>query len=77
MSEATPAEAPARTPPGSFLDGLRLSDVDLTALGLTDTAYISLRVAVHEDARRVGGVNLFGSRFGNYPQDTGLEVCFH
>lgn len=62
---------------GSFIDGLRLSDVDLTALGLTDAAYISLRVAVHEDARRVGGVNLFGSRFGNYPQDIGLEVRFH
>lgn len=60
---------------GSFIDGLRLSDVDLETLQLAGAAYLSVRVAVQE-TRRVGGVNLFGSRFGNYPQDIALVLRF-
>lgn len=61
------------TPEGSFVDGVRLSDTSLDTIDLTGP-YISVRVGVCDDARHVGGVNLFGCRFGNYAQDIVLRV---
>jgi predicted transcriptional regulator len=38
-----------------------------------------MRLEVKENARNVGGINLFGKRFGNYSQDmvmrTSYEFC--
>ena len=31
--------------------------------------YISFIIEVNENAKHVGGVNIFGSKFGDYPQD--------
>lgn len=53
---------------GSYVDGMRLSDVSLADLHLLQQRYIEVRIGVKEDALHVGGVNLFGSEFGNYPQ---------
>lgn len=54
---------------GSYVDGVRVSDVRLEDLDLEADDFISLRIGVRPDARHVGGLNLFGARFGNYPQD--------
>jgi predicted transcriptional regulator len=35
---------------------------------------ITVRVGVKEDALHVGGLNLFGRTFGNYPQDLNLRL---
>ena len=35
---------------------------------------ITVRLGVTPDALHVGGVNLFGSAFGNYPQDLSLRL---
>jgi predicted transcriptional regulator len=59
---------------GSFVDGVRLSDIDLGDLDLAGAEYISVRVAVPSDAANVGGINIFGSGFGNYPQDITLRI---
>lgn len=57
------------TKKGSFIDGVQLSEVTLEDLGLLDKPYISFKLGVKKDAINVGGMNLFGSRFGNYEQD--------
>lgn len=57
------------TPEGSFIDGMRLSGVTLDDLNIHDSSVISVRFGVKKDARHVGGINLFGAKFGNYPQD--------
>lgn len=59
---------------GTSLDGVRLSDVRLDALGLERDRSISVRIGVRPDARHVGGLNLFGRGFGNYPQDLVLHL---
>ena len=59
---------------GSFVDGVPLSDATLGDLGLHDQDYLSIRVAVPSDAANVGGINIFGSGFGNYPQDIMLRI---
>lgn len=64
------------TTEGSFIDGVRLSDVDIAALGLEKERILSVRLGVKESAQQVGGLNLFGRHFGNYPQDIVLRVRY-
>lgn len=59
---------------GTTIDGVSLSDVDLDALGLSHGQPIVIRIGVRPDAENVGGLNLFGRGFGNYPQDLGLRI---
>jgi len=61
---------------GTSLDGVRLSDVRLDSFDLRPDRPISVRVGVRPDARHVGGINLFGRGFGNYPQDLVLSLEF-
>ena len=53
---------------GCYLDDVRISDVTLEQLHLTDKPYISVRIGVKADAVNQGGINLFGERFGDYNQ---------
>ena len=62
------------TSQGTTIDGIRLSDVDLDELGLAHGQPIVVRIGVRPDAENVGGLNLFGRGFGNYPQDLGLRI---
>ena len=61
---------------GSTLDGEPLSGVRLADLHLSDGDYISLRVGVSKDAEHVGGLNLFGEKFGDYPQGIVMRVGY-
>jgi len=57
------------TPQGSFVGSERVSNVTLSDLRLDENNHVTVRVGVKEDARNVGGLNLFGRRWGNHPQD--------
>jgi predicted transcriptional regulator len=59
---------------GSFIDGFRLSSVTVKDLGLDVRRVITVRLGVKGDALHVGGLNLFGRTFGNYPQDLTLRT---
>ncbi|MBP1807091.1 ArsR/SmtB family transcription factor [Rubellimicrobium aerolatum] len=62
------------TPDGSFVDGMRASATTVADLRLADHRSIRLTIAVREDARHPGGVNIFGRGFGNYDQDIVLRL---
>jgi len=64
------------TEAGSFVDGLRLSDVTIDDLDLGAHPYVEVAIGVEEGARHVGGLNLFGRGFGNYPQDLVLRMRY-
>jgi predicted transcriptional regulator len=53
---------------GSFVDGVQLSSVHLSDLNLQQANYVTVRIGVKPDSTHVGGLNLFGEQFGNYPQ---------
>jgi len=59
---------------GTYIDGVRLSDVTLAQLQLEERPYISVRIGVKEDAKNARGLNLFGKRFGNYEEDLLLQI---
>lgn len=54
---------------GSFIDGVKLSEVTIDDLHLNDIPYISVKIGVREDAKNPRGLNLFGKHFGNYEED--------
>jgi predicted transcriptional regulator len=61
---------------GSYVDGVRISNVTLAQLRLNQARFISVRVGVRDDAHNIGGINIFGRQFGNYPQDIVMRLRF-
>jgi predicted transcriptional regulator len=61
---------------GSFVDGVRISDLCLADLALTEHHSIKIRIGVKEEAEHVGGLNIFGRGFGNYDQAIVLRLYF-
>lgn len=59
---------------GTFVDGVRISNIGLGDIGLADHSSIRLRIEVKADARHPGGVNIFGRGFGNYDQDILMRI---
>lgn len=64
------------TEEGSFVDGVRVSDVKLRDLDLPAHHSIRVRIGIKEDAEHLGGLNIFGRGFGNYDQDLVLRLFF-
>lgn len=61
---------------GTFLDGLKISDVNLDDLKLDNDSSITFRIAVEDDAKHIGGVTLFGKSFGNYDHDIRVNLNY-
>ena len=61
---------------GTYVDGEKISEVNLTNVNLEANPHICMRLEVKEDARNVGGINLFGKRFGNYNQDLVMRTHY-
>ncbi|UBV44842.1 ArsR family transcriptional regulator (plasmid) [Deinococcus taeanensis] len=61
---------------GAFIDGERLSDLTVEALGLQTRPQIKVRLEVRADARNCGGLTLFGRKFGHYEQDLVMRTTY-
>ena len=61
---------------GTYVDGEKISEVSLDNINLEANPHICMRLEVKEDARNVGGINLFGKRFGNYNQDLVMRTHY-
>ena len=61
---------------GAFIDGERLSGIRLSDLLIAGSNHVMVRLEVKADARHKGGINLFGKRFGNYPQDLVMRLDY-
>lgn len=61
---------------GTYLDGRKVSSLAISQYHLAKGAYISVRIGIKEDAAHVGGVNVFGSSFGDYPQDLVMKLKY-
>jgi predicted transcriptional regulator len=61
---------------GTWVDGVRVSDVTLNDLDLVGRSTIDVRIGIEADATHVGGLNLFGRAFGNYPEDLTLSIAY-
>ena len=61
---------------GTFIDGIKISDVTISDLNLTDKTPIRFKMSVNEDASNVGGLTVFGKNFGNYNQDINIRIDY-
>ncbi len=62
---------------GCYLDGQRqTTKVTIKDLQLQKNPYISLKIEVKEDAKHLGGVNIFGKKFGDYPQGIIMNITY-
>lgn len=60
---------------GTYIDGIRRSDVHLDQLSLTNDSTIKLRISAPSTAQHSGGLTIYGRSFGNYDQD--IRVRMH
>ena len=61
---------------GTFVDGLKISNVCIDQLNINSKSDIIFRVSVPKEARYVGGVTLFGKGCGNYSQNINARIIF-
>ncbi|TLS48652.1 ArsR family transcriptional regulator [Paenibacillus antri] len=62
------------TPRGTWVNGVKASDVTIGELGLGDGRPIVVKLSVEPEAEHRRGLNLFGSGFGNYGE--GIKLTF-
>lgn len=61
---------------GSYLDETRASSVDISRLNLLAQDYIEFKIGIKGDAKNQNGINLFGEKFGDYPQNIILTFYY-
>ncbi len=61
---------------GTFIDGLKISDVSIDRFELTSKSNIKFKFEVPENAEHVGGLTIFGRNFGNYNQDIDVKISY-
>lgn len=61
---------------GTFLNGETISSLTLKDFCLRESPYISFKLGVKDDAHYVGGLNLFGEKFGDYAQNIIMKIVY-
>lgn len=58
----------------TYLDGKKVSNKGLSFYSLWENPYIAIRIGIKDDAAYIGGINIFGEAFGDYPQNLLLKI---
>jgi predicted transcriptional regulator len=61
---------------GTFIDGLKISDITIDQFALTSNSKLIFRMAVDDKSDHVGGLTIFGKSFGNYAQDIKVTISY-
>ena len=61
---------------GTYIDGLKISDVTIADLKLRAGDSIRFRMSVLDGAKNIGGLTIFGKTFGNYGQDIRVSLNY-
>lgn len=61
---------------GSYINSQIISNTKIDELNLKESDSLVVRIGVSEDAENVGGMNLFGENFGDYPQALELTIAY-
>ena len=59
-----------------FLDFVKVSDVTINDIKLNKQPYLSIKIEIKDDAKNIGGTNIFGEKFGDYPQGIELKIKY-
>ena len=62
---------------GGYLDGRLVNPkTTLNHLSLEKNPYISLKIEIKKDAKNIGGVNIFGEKYGDFPQGIVMKLIY-
>lgn len=61
---------------GTFIDGVKISDVTIDSFYLDYRSSIRFRMGVDDNAEHAGGLTIFGKTFGNYGQDIKVSINY-
>ena len=61
---------------GTYLEGMKCSDVGLRDLGPQTGEDLRFRLAVENRGNHRGGIVLYGAGFGNYNQDIRVRIHY-
>ncbi len=61
---------------GTFIDGVKVSDVTLSDINIVPASPIKVKMAVSENGPHKGGLTLYGRSFGNYSQDIKVRMQY-
>ena len=64
------------TSDGTFVNKNKVSNVGLEEINIKQNDFITIRIGVKNDSKYAGGINLFGSTFGDYAQDINVEISW-
>ena len=64
------------TKDGTFLDNKFVSGITLADLEMEKSELIRFRIGVEEEAKNRGGINLFGSKFGDHRQHINFSITY-
>lgn len=65
------------TSSGTYLNKALINNkVNLSYLNVFALPFIKFRIAIKENAKYVGGINIFGSNYGDYPQDIVMTATY-
>lgn len=59
---------------GAYVNGKKVSELKIEKLHLMEDAAIDVRIGNKEDAKYIGGFNLFGKGYGDYNQDIVMNI---
>ena len=62
---------------GCYINEIKVNDENiLETVRLSGKPYISLRIGVRPDAVNQGGINLFGEKYGDFPQGINMRIVY-
>ena len=61
---------------GCFRENDKISEETMESLGLAGGPFFSFALKVDPESEHVGGMNLFGSQFGDYAQDILMKIVY-
>lgn len=62
---------------GTYLDYGKISNVKVDdVLKRAKDGYISFKIGIKKDAKNLGGINIFGEKFGDYPTGIKIKLTF-
>lgn len=53
---------------------MKSEEINIDTLALSAQPYISFKIEIKKDAKHVGGINIFGKSYGDYPQNIVMHV---
>lgn len=61
---------------GSYINGKEISTMTLNHFDICSQEYFTFKIGIKDDAKYVGGINLFGKDFGDYAQDIQIIITY-